>query len=67
MYQGKQYFIFGRRKAGYFDIRTLSGDKVNKGSISCKKLKLLEHVNGYLIERRSCFPLMTKVTSIQTA
>ena len=67
MYQGKQYFIFGRRKTGYFDIRTLSGDKVNKGSISYKKLKLLEHVNGYLIERRSCFSLMTKATSIQTA
>ena len=67
MYQGKQYFIFGRRKTGYFDIRTLSGDKVNNGSISYKKLKLLEHVNGYLIERRSCFSLMTKVASIQTA
>lgn len=67
MYQGKQYFIFGRRKTGYFDIRTLSGDKVNNGSVSYKKLKLLEHVNGYLIERRSCFSLMTKVASIQTA
>lgn len=43
------------------------GDKVNNGSISYKKLKLLEHVNGYLIERRSCFSLMTKVASIQTA
>lgn len=65
-YQGKQYFVFGRRKTGYFDIRTLSGNKVNKGSISYKKLKLLEHVNGYLIERRSCFPLTAKVASIQT-
>lgn len=67
MYQGKQYFIFARRKTGYFDIRNLSGDKVNKGNISYKKLKLLEHVNGYLIERRSCFPLTAKVASIQTA
>ena len=67
VYQGRQYFVFGRRKTGYFDIRTLSGDKVNKGSISYKKLRLLEHVHGYLVERRSCFPLMTEVTSLQTA
>ena len=67
VYQGRQYFVFGRRKTGYFDIRTLSGDKVNKGSISYKKLRLLEHVHGYLVERRSCFPLMTEVTSVQTA
>lgn len=67
MYQGKQYFVFGRRKTGYFDIRTLSGDKVNKGSISYKKLRLLEHVRGYLVERRNCFPLMAEVTSFQTA
>lgn len=67
VYQGKQYFVFGRRKTGYFDIRTLSGDKVNKGSISYKKLRLLEHVHGYIVERRSCFPLMTEFTSFQTA
>ena len=67
VYQGRQYFVFGRRKTGYFDIRTLSGDKVNKGSISYKKLRLLEHVRGYFVERRSCFPLMTEVTSLQTA
>lgn len=67
VYQGRQYFVFGRRKTGYFNIRTLSGDKVNKGSISYKKLRLLEHVHGYLVERRSCFPLMTEVTSVQTA
>lgn len=35
-YQGKEYFIFGRRATGYFDIRTLDGIKVNKGSISYK-------------------------------
>ena len=31
-YHGKQYFIFGRRSSGFFDIRTLDGTKVNKGS-----------------------------------
>ena len=67
MYQGKPYFVFGRRKTGYFDIRDLSGGKVNKGSVSWKKLRMLEHCKGYIVERRSCFPLMTEVTSLQTA
>ena len=40
LYQGKEYFIFGRRATGYFDIRTLDGTKVNKGSISYKKLRI---------------------------
>ena len=31
-YQGKLYFVFGRRNSGFFDIRTLDGIKVNKGS-----------------------------------
>lgn len=51
-YQGKQYFIFGRRKSGFFDIRTLDGEKVNKGSISYKKLKLLEISKKFLTERK---------------
>lgn len=37
-YNGTIYFIFGRRKSGFFDIRNLNGEKVNKGSISCRKL-----------------------------
>lgn len=52
-YNHKEYFIFGRRASGFFDIRTLNGEKVNKGSISCKKLKLLEASKGYLTERRN--------------
>lgn len=51
-YQGKQYFIFGRRKSGFFDIRTLDGTKANKGSLSCKKIKFLEAPHGYLTEQR---------------
>ena len=51
-YQGKEYFIFGRRKSGYFDIRNLKGEKVNKGAVSYKKLKYLEKGNGLIIERR---------------
>lgn len=56
-YQKKQYFIFGRRCSGYFDIRDLSGNKVNKGSISYKKLKLIEPQRCYLIEIRKESPV----------
>ncbi len=66
-YNGKSYYIFGRRKSGYFDIRNLFGDKVNNGSVSCKKLQKLESRQTLLIERRSRSPLMTEVTSIRTA
>ena len=51
-YNGNTYFIFGRRKSGFFDIRNLNGEKVNKGSISCKKIKLIEKAKGYLTEIR---------------
>ena len=65
------YFIFGRRASGFFDIRTLDGQKVNKGSISFKKLKLKETNKTYLIERRkadtgvSLAPLTTEVMSFR--
>lgn len=52
-YKGKPYYIFGRRSSGGFDIRTLAGEKVNKGSINCKYLRLLMPRKSWLIERRS--------------
>jgi len=52
LYHGKEYFVFARRKSGFFDIRTLDGEKVNKGSISYKKLKLLEISKRFLTERK---------------
>ena len=51
-YHGKQYFIFGRRSSGFFDIRTLDGTKVNKGSVSCKKIISLDMPRSYLTEER---------------
>lgn len=51
-FKNKEYFIFGRRSNGFFDIRDLQGNKVNKGSISYKKLKLIETRKTTLIERR---------------
>ena len=51
-YNGKEYFIFGRRQTGFFDIRNLSGEKVNKGSLSHKKIKFLEPRSNYICEGR---------------
>lgn len=51
-YKGNTYIIFGRRNNGFFDIRTLDGTKVNKGSVSCKKLRLIQPNSNCLIERR---------------
>lgn len=51
-YQAKEYFVFGRRKTGYFDIRDLDGNKLNNGSISYKKLEFIEPRKTVLVERR---------------
>lgn len=51
-YKGNEYFVFGSRATGFFDIRDLSGNKINKGSVSYKKLKLIETAKSYLVERR---------------
>lgn len=44
--------VFGRRNSGFFDIRTLDGVKVNKGSISYKKIQLVEKPKLFLTERQ---------------
>ena len=51
-YKGREYFIFGRRQSGFFDLRNLSGCKVNKGSLSYRKIGFLEPRQYYLCERR---------------
>jgi hypothetical protein len=51
-YQNKQYFVFAKRKSGFFDIRNLDGEKVNNGSISYKKLKRIQHNSTKLTARR---------------
>ena len=52
-YQKELFYVFSRRKKGYFDIRRLDGTKVNKGSISYKKLRLVETRRTLLTERRN--------------
>lgn len=52
-YQGKEYFIIGRRTSGNFAIRTLDKEKPNKsGTLSFRKIKLLETAKHYLVETR---------------
>ena len=51
-YQKELFYVFARRKRGYFDIRSLDGTKVNKGSVSYKKLRLVETRRTLLTERR---------------
>lgn len=55
-YQKTRYFVFGKRKSGFLDIRTLDGEKINNGSISYKKLKLIQKNNNILTERRLPIP-----------
>ena len=45
------------------DIRTLDGTKVNKGSISYKKIKYINSNKGLLVERRKAIPLVDKSMS----
>lgn len=54
--ESKEWFVFGRRTSGYFDLRDLNGNKLNKGSYSCKKIKLLELGRSLLTERRQAIP-----------
>ena len=51
-YQKELYYIFGRRSSGSFDIRKLDGTKVNKGSINCKYLRLIDTRKSILTEKR---------------
>lgn len=51
-YQKELYYIFARRNSGFFDIRKLDGTKVNKGSISCKHLRLVDTRKTIITEKR---------------
>ena len=51
-YQKELYYIFARRNSGFFDIRKLDETKVNKGSISCRHIRLIDTRKTIIIERR---------------
>ncbi len=54
-YQETTCFVFGRRRSGYFDLRTLDGTKVH-AIASAKKLHLVQRASACLIERRCGIP-----------
>lgn len=51
-YDNKTCFIHGLRSSGYFDIRSINGEKI-KASVSSKKLTFLEHAKGIIQEVRA--------------
>ena len=51
-YEEELYFVNGRRTSGGMDIRQLDWKKVNNGSVSWKRLKLVHCNTSILIERR---------------
>lgn len=55
LYNGTECFVFGRRASGSFDIRKLSGERVNAG-VSYKKLTPVEKRKTILTERRTALP-----------
>ncbi len=56
--EGKEWFVFGRRISGYFDLRDLQGNKLNKGSYNCKKIRLLGKGRTLLTEKGKRIPAL---------
>lgn len=54
-YENAACFVFGRRRSGYFDLRTLNGTKIH-ASASYKKLTMVQKASALLVERRAAFP-----------
>jgi 5-methylcytosine-specific restriction endonuclease McrA len=55
LYSKTKCFIHGLRSSGYFDIRTVNGEKID-ASVNCKKLMLIEHAKGIIQEVRTISP-----------
>ena len=60
-YEDKECFVHGLRSSGYFNIRSVDGEKFG-ASVNSKKLTLLEHARGIIQEVRA-IPLWTGVQS----
>ncbi|VUT25018.1 MAG: CRISPR-associated endonuclease Cas9 [Candidatus Methanolliviera sp. GoM_oil] len=60
----KECFIYGLRKSGYFDVRSINGEKID-ASVKSKKLKLLEKAKGIILEvNRQFLPSLTEEVSL---
>lgn len=64
-YDNKECFIHGLRSAGYFDVRSISGDKLG-ASVNSKKLTLLERAKGIMVQTvRGQLPSRTDVHGLR--
>jgi len=59
-------FVFGRRKTGYFELRTLKGTKIH-ASAKVKELTLLETANTFLIATLKRGTLLHTLKSVVSA
>ena len=50
-YNKIECFITGKRSSGYFQLKKFDGTIISQG-VSSKKLKLLEHVKGWIVDWR---------------
>ena len=50
-YLNQTCFIMGKRTKGYFMLKTINGQAINKDA-SYKKITLLRHSNAYIIDRK---------------
>ena len=63
MYKNIVCFITGKRSSGYFQLKTFDGTVISQG-VNSKKLKLLEPVKGWLIDRRTEIPPRPKEVEV---
>jgi len=49
LYKGREYFIFGKRTSGYFDLRTLDGTVIHR-SASWKQIRKLQTSQTMLVQ-----------------
>jgi len=65
-FENKESFIYALRRSGYFDIRSITGDKLG-ASVNNKKLTLLERAKGIIIQVvRGPFPPWTEVCGLHS-
>ncbi len=63
-YDGKECFIHGLRSSGYFDLHTITGDRIG-ASVSSKRLELLERAKGIIQEVCAIPPALSDEISLR--
>ncbi|RZN15195.1 MAG: HNH endonuclease [Methanosarcinales archaeon] len=62
-YKNKEFFIFGLRSSGYFNLKNIEGEKVTD-SVSLKKLTFIERARGKIAEVRRAIPPCAEAHSL---